>query len=170
MQAVSWFYVIVWLPVWSTVINFCVYSSNGLFILLVIFVALIIIGSFFKTGIINKIVGWILAFLVILILITCYLRYSSVLDKFIADLPDSTVTTDTTKDSSSSTGTTPTKSTTTTSPKHLYYGGGCYSCYADACPRDGYSYGGWDVNMFNYYRSLCQACQCNSSRWQSLWR
>jgi hypothetical protein len=128
-----------------------------------IFVALVIIGSIFKKKIVvAKIAGNLCGLMVLLILFTCYVKYWPALEKY---TETSTPTSTTTKPTTTKSSSTPTSTT-----KQLYYGGGCSSCYADSCPRNGYSYGGYDVYYYNYYRSLCQACQCSSSRWQSLWR
>lgn len=119
-----------------------------------------------------KLIDFITGVIVLLLIIVAYTSFAPPFFKFIKSTPSTNTSTPTktSPESTPSSESTPSQqSTPSSTPKQLYYGGGCSGCYADACPRDGYSYGGYDVNMYNYYRSLCQQCQCTSSRWQSLW-
>jgi len=168
-----------WLqPTFTTLITFLVNNQYAIYLLLLVLIVLSVVTRKIKVGILPKVIGIVNAVIIILLLIVAYNIFSPSLIKFFKTTPSNNSSTPkkTTPTSSPSTqGTTseqPTSDSTSTSTtsKQLYYGGGCSGCYADTCPRDGYSYGGYDVNMYNYYRSLCQACQCTSSRWQSLWR
>lgn len=80
-------------------------------------------------------------------------------------------TTNPSTDTTPNTQATPGKTTPTyQAPKRLYYSLGCSSCWNQSCPRNGYSYGGYDYGYYYYYYNLCKACNCNDFRAQSLWR
>jgi len=113
--------------------------------------------------------------LVVLIIGVCYVRFSPAVSDFLkVDTTVETQTDPTTTTTTPSTPTTqPTTTTTTTTyeaPKRLYYYCSCSGCWAEGCPRDGYSYGGYDSYYYYYYHSLCQACKCNSLNAGSFWK
>ena len=105
-------------------------------------------------------------FVLSLIIGVCYIRFSPAITDFLkTDTPTDTTTQTTTPG-------TPTQTTTPTyvAPKRLYYYCSCSSCWASGCPRNGYSYGGYDSSYYSYYHSLCQACSCNSLNAGSFWK
>lgn len=74
-----------------------------------------------------------------------------------------------TQDTTETQGITP-QAPSSQSSKQLYYSVSCSTCWNQSCPRNGYSYGGYQEYYYVYYKSLCQACSCNNFRAQSLWR
>lgn len=160
----NWLY-----PNFYSLIAFLSNNQYAIYILVIFLIVLSIVKRILKKKFNNqtlpKLIDFITAIVIMLLIIVAYTIFSPSLSKFIES--------DTSTDTSTPTETSP-KSTTGTesapAAKQLYYGGGCYGCYADACPSNGYSYGGYDANLYNYYKSLCQACQCTSSRWQSFWK
>lgn len=164
-----------WLhPTFNSLIIFLTNNQYAIYFLLTILAILLIVKRKITIKIFQKVIVFIITVIVILLIIVAYSTFSPALYKFMQSTPSVNTSTPTksTPKSSPNTQSAPTEQSTPsyTAPKQLYYGGGCSGCYADGCPSNGYSYGGYDVNMYNYYRSLCQQCQCTDSRWQSLWR
>lgn len=110
-------------------------------------------------------------FLVALIAGVCFVRFGPAISDFlkVEDTPSTPSSTDSTTPSSPGTLTEQTI-TTYQAPKQLYYFCSCSSCWADGCPRDGYSYSGYDSSYYYYYYSLCKACSCNSVYARSYWK
>lgn len=161
-----------WLhPTFDSSIAFLANNQYAVYILIAVLVILSIVKKIIlkkvKVQTLPKLIDFIVAMIVILLVIVAYNIFSPAISEFFKTTPSTDITTPT--NTTKGTESTPSEQSTP-SAKQLYYGGGCSGCYADSCPRNGYSYGGYDVNMYNYYRSLCQQCQCTSSRWQSLWR
>jgi len=110
--------------------------------------------------------------LVVLIIGVCYIRFSPAVSDFLKTDTSSETTPSDTTTTPGTTTTQPATTTTTTyeAPKRLYYYCSCSGCWAEGCPRDGYSYGGYDSYYYYYYHSLCQACKCNSLNAGSFWK
>ena len=164
-----------WLhPTFDSLITFLANNQYVIYILVATLVILSIVRKIIskkvKVQTLPKLIDFIVAMIVILLIIVVYNIFSPTISGWFKSTPSTDTSTPT--NTTNGTESTPSQQSTPsyTEPKQLYYGGGCSGCYADGCPRNGYSYGGYDVNMYNYYRSLCQQCQCTSSRWQSLWR
>ena len=125
-----------------------------------------------KLKVLDKIFTFSCLFVLSLIIGVCYIRFSPAISDFLkTDTTPKTPSGQTTTTGTPTQTTTPTyKTPTYTAPKRLYYYCSCYSCWAAGCPRNGYSYSGYDSSYYAYYHSLCQACSCNSlnagSRWQ----
>lgn len=163
-----------WLhPTFDSLMVFLTNNQYAIYILLGVVIVLAIVRRKIKIPVLSRVINFINTVIIILLIIVAYNVFSPALSKFFKTdtSTNSSTTTKTKPKATTGTESTPTQTTPSTqTTKQLYYGGGCSGCYADACPSNGYSYGGYDVNMYNYYKSLCQACQCTSSRWQSLWR
>lgn len=147
------------------VVNFLANSLPAVIALIAVIVVLSIIRSkIIKNIKWQQFVDFIAGMIAVLLFITAWYSFSPSLNKYFKYVPSST--------SIKSTTTTPGTTTQSSTPsyKQLYYSVGCYDCYADSCVRNGYSYGGYDVNYYNYIRSLCKSCSCSSYRAQSLWR
>ena len=161
-------------PAFDSLVTLLTNNQYAIYILLVAVVILSIVKKKIKIRVLPGVIDIINAIIIILLIVVAYNSFSPAITKFIKSntSTNSSAPTKSTTKSSSDTKSAPVQQTIPTyaAPKQLYYGGGCYGCYADGCPSSGYSYGGYDVNMYNYYKSLCQQCRCTSSRWQSLWR
>lgn len=164
-NTISTFYSSVLRPEAIYVVNYLANSLPAV----VILIAVIIVLSVIRSKVIKNIkwqqfVDFICGMIAVLLLITVWYSFSPSLNKYLKFFPSST--------SIKSTTTTPGTTTqpSTQAQKQLYYSVGCYDCYADSCVRNGYSYGGYDVNYYNYIRNLCRSCSCSSYRAQSLWR
>ena len=159
------------LPSYNSLMNSLIHNQYLIYILIAVIVGLSIYRKITKN---LKLIQWldfVVGMIVVLLLLAGYHLVSPKISSWFDSLPKSS--------SSSTKSTTGTNSTTTnssssnssrTTQKQLYYSVGCYDCYADSCVRNGYSYGGYDVNYYNYIRGICQNCRCSSYRAQSLWR
>ena len=158
----NWLY-----PTFVSLITILTNNQYAIYALLVILVILSIIKAKIKIRRLQQVIVFINGIIVILLLIVTYNIFSPAISKFFKSTPASTPT-----NSSTETQSTPSQNSTpsTQTPKQLYYSVGCYSCWNESCPSNGYSYGGYDVNYYNYYVALCKSCSCNSFRAQSLWR
>jgi hypothetical protein len=122
-----------------------------------------------------NVLDFLTIFTLILILFVGYHNYGPAISDFLKTsdtkvTPAAPATTPGTNQTPS-TQTTPKQTTPTyQAPKQLYYAVSCYGCWADSCPRDGYSYGGYEAYYYSYYKALCDACNCNSSKSQSFWK
>ena len=157
-----------WLhPTFVSFITTLANNQYAIYALLAILVILSIVRAKVKIRRLQQVIDFINGIIVILLLIVVYNIFSPAITKFFKSTPASTPT-----NSSTSIQSTPTQNSTpsTQTTKQLYYSVGCYSCWNDGCPNNGYSYGGYDVNYYNYIRSLCQSCSCNSFRAQSFWK
>lgn len=144
------------------------YTANH-WLAVVIVIAIIIILSIVRSKVIKQngwqqFVDFICGMLAVFLMIVAWYSFSPLINTHWNFFPSSTPIKSTT--TTSSTTTQPSTSTL----KQLYYSVGCYDCYADSCVRNGYSYGGYDVNYYNYIRNMCRSCSCSSYRAQSLWR
>lgn len=121
-----------------------------------------------KSQILPKAINLATACIIILLLLVVWVRYETQIRDFFK------VDTSTTPSNTTTTpGTTTTlKQTTPTyqAPKQLYYSIGCYNCWADGCPRNGYSYNGYDSASYTYYDNACHICDCSSINGRSFWK
>lgn len=160
----NWLY-----PTFVSLITFLANNQYAIYALLAVLVILSIVRAKAKIRKLQQVIDFINGIIVILLLIVAYNIFSPAITKFFKSTPTPTPTP---TNSSTDTQSTPTQNSTpsTQTTKQLYYSVGCYSCWNDGCPNNGYSYGGYDVNYYNYYVALCKSCSCNSFRAQSLWR
>ncbi len=168
-SAVSNFYSSVLRPEAIYVVNYLANSLSAVVVLIAIIVVLSIVrAKFLKNNKWRQLVDFVAGMIAVLLLIVAWYSFSPQINKFFKYPPSSSPIKSTTTPGSSTSGTTTQPSTSTY--KQLYYSVGCYDCYADSCVRNGYSYGGYDVNYYNYIRNLCRSCSCSSYRAQSFWR
>jgi hypothetical protein len=109
----------------------------------------------------------------ILILFVGYANFGSRISDFFkfdatTDTPTAPSNSKTTPGSTS----TPTQQTAPTyqAPKQMYYSINCSGCWAESCPRNGYTYNGYDSYYYSYYTSLCRSCSCNNLNGRSFWK
>jgi len=172
-----------WLyPTYTALINNLVHNQYSIYIILAVLIFLSIYKRVIKNKNIPKAIGLINFASTILIILLIIVAYQSFSPKFagffkIDSSKDSETGTTTptktkTKTTTPSTTTTPTQNPTTTytAPKQLYYSVSCSSCWADACPRNGYLYNGYDSASYSFYYGLCQSCSCNSVVGHSFWK
>ena len=123
-----------------------------------------------------KVIDAISVISIILLLIVGYARFEPQIKNFFkTDVSPQTPSTPTTTPSTKTnpnTQTAPTQQTVPTyqAPKQLYYAISCYSCWAEGCSRNGYSYSGYDAYYYTYYTALCKSCSCNSLTGRSFWK
>ena len=148
----------------------------GFFILLAIFIIIVIALNKLKNRKkISLVLNLISMFVFILMLLVGYYDFGPAIKKFLQTTPqkqeNTTTPTTTTTKKTPGTNVIPKQTTPTyTAPKKLYYTVSCYSCWNEVCPRDGYSYGGYDYGNYYYYYNMCKACNCNSFKAVSFWK
>lgn len=122
-----------------------------------------------RNELLPRVVNTISIITIILLLIVGYARFGTQIKDFFKTDTTTTPTNTTTTPGSTST---PAQQTTPTyqAPKQLYYSIGCYNCWADGCPRDGYSYNGYDSASYTYYDNACHICDCSSINGRSFWK
>lgn len=116
-----------------------------------------------------KVVNLLTLIVILLIIGVCWIRFGPAVTKF---FKESNTTKTPSSTTNSTTPTTPTQQTTPTTQttKRLYYSCNCSSCWKEGCPHNGFNYAGYDEYSYLYYKSLCQACSCNSFNARSFWR
>lgn len=151
----------------------------GIFILIGIIVIISIIQGKLKISgkirYLSKLLNLLMPILVILLMAASYVKYGPSITAFLkSSSSQKTQTTSPSPSKKDGSGTQNNSSQqnapTYQAPKQLYYAVSCSSCWNEACPRNGYSYGGYNESLYYYYRTLCQNCRCNNYRAQSLWR
>ena len=147
------------------------YTENHWFAVVMIIVVIIALSTvrtkLIKNNKWQQFIDFVCGMLAVFLMLVAWYSFSPSLNKYLKFFPASTSIKSTTTPGSSTTNTT---TPSTNNSKQLYYSVGCYDCYADSCARNGYSYGGYDVNWYNYIRTQCRSCSCSSYRAQSLWR
>lgn len=160
------------------VARYFVNERYGIFILFGIIIVLSVIQGKLKLKLtgkliyLSKVLNFCLGILVVLLLVVSYIKYKPQITNFFKSGNQTTTPTKSPSTPSSNTKSNQTQQTVPTNQaqKQLYYSVGCSGCYKDACPLNGYSYGGYVESYYIYYKGLCQSCGCTSFRAQSLWR
>jgi len=186
MSDFSSYFVTNWL--YLTVLLFLKFLASDItwfIVLIVIFIVLVNVKSAIekrnltekkiKSRILPKAINFFTFIIVLLLLFVGYVRFSpAIIDFFKVDTTPSptTPTTQPTTPTTPGTKTVPTQPSTPTyqAPKQMYYAISCYGCWVEGCPRDGYSYSGYDSYYYTYYTALCKACNCNSLNGRSFWK
>lgn len=157
-----------WLhPTFASLISTLTKNPIAIYILVAVIIILSIIRARIKILKLQKVFDLVCGIIVILLLIVAFYSFSPAINKFFDSIKVPTTT-----KSTNSTQNAPAQNSNSSNQtqKQLYYSVGCYDCYKDSCVKNGYSYGGYDESYYNYIRSICQSCSCNSYRAQSLWR
>ena len=157
-------------PAFISLVKLLANNKDALWILIGVFVVLLVVRSKVKLHrILPKVIDPISASLAILIAIVAFFRFGPTVSEYLKknSASSESSTTKTSQPASQNQSTTkPTQQTT----KQLYYSVSCYNCYADGCNRNGYSYGGYSAEYWNYYRNICQNCRCSDFKSFSFWK
>lgn len=172
------------------VVSFFVNEKYGIFILIAVVVVLSIIqgkvipklaGKNNYLGYLPKLLNFVVILTVFLTAAVGFFKYQSDITAFFkSNSTKNNQTTPTQPQNNTQKKTTPQQDTVETQgvtpetqnyqQKQLYYAVSCSTCWNQACPHNGYSYGGYDEYNYIFYKSLCQSCNCNNYKAQSFWR
>jgi len=166
------------------IVSYFVHEKYGIFVL----IGVIVIFAIFQGKIptwtkgkykfLPKVINVFMILMILLLMTVTYFKYKTNIDAFFKTDTNSTKQdSPPTKKNPSSSPTTKTQPTpsqpsvpSSQTQKQLYYAVSCSTCWNEACPRNGYSYGGYDAYWYSYYHGLCKGCECNDFKAQSLWR
>lgn len=154
LQTISSFYTNALHPGFDSFITALSTSHFAIYLLIAGVVILWIVRSNINILSLEKIIGFFIGIIVILIFIVAYNTFSPEIFKIFKSQPTSEL-----QNSTSSGGV-----------KQIYYSASCSSCYAQSCPLNGYKYDGPDLGQYTDIVSQCKSCACTSSKAQTLWR
>ena len=171
---VAWFYNSVLHPVGSYIFNLFTANRNGLYILILLFIVLTVLMTVLKKiPVVPRILNFISVIVLIFAIFVAWHDFGPTISPYFktnithSPTPTNYSTGSNSKSSGSSSGTVNKQTNpqpASQTQKVPYYYANCSTCWNEVCNHSGYSYGGYDSSFYNYYKTLCDSCQCNDKK------